>query len=367
MRVTLDIGVLPEAPAGPERTVTQLVRALAAGPSELDLTVRASTLRRPASARAVLSRVSTQARHAVPRVPAAVSSRLRLPPERLLSGRYDVFHQFHLDADPVVPDRRLVVLLNDVVALDWPGVEGRWSRYADRVLRRAARVVAISAATGEEAVTRLGLSASRVVVMPLGVDHAAFRPAASSSITDGPRTLLFVGGSTPRKNLERIVAALALVRADPACADVRLSLLGPVARDEARVRAFAPASLPPEALHFAGHVDDDALVAAYRGAAALLTPSLAEGFGLPVLEAMACGTPVVTSDRGAQREVAGDAARLVDPADVSAIAAGIADVLSESAADRSARVARGIARAGQFTWDRSAAILRAVYADVAAG
>ena len=111
-----------------------------------------------------------------------------------------------------------------------------------------------------------------------------------------------------------------------------------------------------------GRVSDDELAALYRGARCLVYPSLYEGFGIPVLEAMACGTPVVTSAGGATEEVAGGAAVLVDPRDPASIAAGI----EEAAARRDELRARGLERAEQFTWKRMATETRAVYERAAA-
>jgi glycosyltransferase involved in cell wall biosynthesis len=111
-----------------------------------------------------------------------------------------------------------------------------------------------------------------------------------------------------------------------------------------------------------GRVSDEELVALYRGARCLVYPSLYEGFGIPVLEAMACGTPVVTSAGGATEEVAGGAAVLVDPHDPAAIAAGI----EEASSRRDELRARGLERAAQFSWERVAAETRAVYEEAAA-
>ena len=110
-----------------------------------------------------------------------------------------------------------------------------------------------------------------------------------------------------------------------------------------------------------GRVDDDELAALYRGARCLVFPSLYEGFGLPVLEAMACGTPVVTSRGGATEEVAGGAAVLVDPADARSIAAGI----DEASTRRDELRRLGIARAGEFTWGRSADVVEALWRELA--
>ena len=363
MRLTAAVGVLPAAPAGPERLVTELLRAMTDLEPGLVLTLRATTLRRRADAMGAMRRISPDARFSVSRLPATLTAqmqrRLRAPSERLLSGAFDVYHQFHLDADPAVPSRRLVVGLNDLIALDWPDHEGRLGPHAVAALRRAARIVTLSAYSRDDAVARLGLDAARVTVISPGVDHRLFTPGPGPA---GPPRLLFVGGGTPRKNAARVIGALHLLRQDPRSAGTRLVLAGPVARFERDLRAAAPAGLPFDALIFAGQVTDVGLADLYRNSHALLFPSLAEGFGLPVLEAMACGTPVVTSRRTSLPEVAGDAAVYVDPLDVASIAAGASSAIHEPQSDRSARRAAGIARAAGFTWASAARRTLDVYA-----
>jgi glycosyltransferase involved in cell wall biosynthesis len=121
-----------------------------------------------------------------------------------------------------------------------------------------------------------------------------------------------------------------------------------------------------EHIIFTGHVDEDDLLALYQSADVFAYPSLYEGFGLPLLEAMACGVPVVCSNRASLPEVAGDAALLVDPTDEPAIAAALVRALHDDDLRRE-MVAKGLRRAREFTWDRAARNLLSVYREVAAG
>ena len=171
-----------------------------------------------------------------------------------------------------------------------------------------------------------------------------------------------MGTLEPRKNLTTLLQAFARLRragqVDPA---LRLVLAG--ARgwlDEPIFRTVRSFGLD-EAVHFPGFIDDDDLPDLYRGAAAFVFPSLYEGFGLPVLEAMACGAPVVTSNTSSMPEVAGGAAMLVDPRDVDGLAAAIARVLRDEGLRARLRAA-GLARARQFSWETAARQVLDAYA-----
>ena len=197
-----------------------------------------------------------------------------------------------------------------------------------RAVRRARRVIAVSERTKRDLIELYGVAESKVAVTPHGVDPA-FTPDCSSG-----GYLLFVGAIQERKNP---------LAAAEAAAEVGLPLVvaGPE-REPALAR-----ELERRGADLRGYVEKDELARLYRGAAALVLPSRYEGFGLPVLEAMACGTPVVAANDPALREVAGEAALYAEPAE-------LADAIRRAIAERDRLVAAGLARAAQFTWDETA-------------
>jgi glycosyltransferase involved in cell wall biosynthesis len=238
----------------------------------------------------------------------------------------------------------VVITVHDLAVLRHPGMFNQWSRRysrlaVPRVAQGARRLIAVSEFTRRELVELLRVPEERIRVIPNAVGEP-FGP-------DGPRSegdyVLTVGTLEPRKNL---AAALQAARQ----LGVELRIVG--ARGWGGVEADG----------WLGRVSDEELARLYRGARSLVYPSLYEGFGIPVLEAMACGTPVVTSAGGATEEVAGGAAVLVDPLDPASIAAG----LEQAASRREELAARGLERARGFTWERVAAETWKVYEEAAA-
>ncbi|HZO48658.1 MAG TPA: glycosyltransferase family 1 protein [Gaiellaceae bacterium] len=253
---------------------------------------------------------------------------------------------------PLPRTRRPVVLtLLDVQHLDLPALFPRAERLFrrlayDRPARRAAAVVVISEWVRERAIERLGLAPERVRAIHLGVDPRRFAPDAT--IGREP-FLLYPARPWPHKNHARLFEAFARVRRGRP--ELRLVLTG-AGHDGTRL---------PAGVEALGDVPVDERVGLYRRAALLVFPSLYEGFGLPPVEAMACGCPVAASNAGALPEVCGDAAVLFDPTDVAAIAAGIEQGL-ERAAELSAA---GPARAARFSWEACARAHDAVYRELA--
>ncbi len=237
-----------------------------------------------------------------------------------------------------------------------------------RSARRAAHVLAVSEATARD-LREEGIAGERITVTPLGVsprfspEGPRLTPDAfpgAERLADG--YLLSTAGLRPRKNLGRLLEAYRQVRAQlPA---PPLVLAGGMTEHGRELQARAERLGISEHVLFPGYVSDDVLAALYRGAAAFAYPSLYEGFGLPVLEAMASGVPVLTSNVSGTAEVAGEAALLVNPEDSEEIAGALARLLTDDSLRRDLR-ARGLARAREFTWERTARETVAVYRQVA--
>ena len=262
--------------------------------------------------------------------------------------RLDVLHCPTIRA-PIHSRVPLVVTVHDLAVLRYPETFNRWSRSWSRltlphVARAARRIVAVSDFTHGELVDLLGVDEGRVRVVRNGVGPP-FSP-------DGPRAegqyILAVSTLEPRKNLARLVEGF------------RRAGLGMELR-VAGAPGWGDVAVEGEQVRVLGEVGDTELAALYRGAACVAYVSLYEGFGLPVLEALACGAPVVTTRGGACEEVAAGAAELVDPLDPDDIAAGLRRAAGAHGELRSL----GLARARQLTWERTARETLAVYAEAA--
>jgi glycosyltransferase involved in cell wall biosynthesis len=241
-----------------------------------------------------------------------------------------------------------VVTLHDVQHLDLPGMFPRLERafragFWHRALRRADRIVAISAFVRDSVVEKLQVDPAKVRVIPQGLDHDRLRPPH-----EGEREpfLLYPARGWPHKNHARLFDAFSLLRRERP--ELRLVLTGDAFRDL------------PDGVDSRGRVSPDELTSLFQRASALVFPSLYEGFGLPPLEAMACGCPVACSNAAALPETVGDAARLFDPRDPQAIADAVRDVLHspETWAER------GVRRAEGFSWEATALATDAVYAEL---
>jgi glycosyltransferase involved in cell wall biosynthesis len=229
-------------------------------------------------------------------------------------------------------------------------------------LRRAAALVCISEATRADLVARYPAVAAKAHVTPLAAEPAFAAPVTTPGHPSLDRPyVLAVGTLEPRKNLERLIGAWRRLPV-PLRDKHTLALVGPRGWDDERILAAARGA----DVRLLGRVSDAELRALYAGCAAFAYPSLYEGFGLPVLEAMAAGAPVVTSSVSSLPEVAGDAALLVDPRDEAAIAGALERVLTDPALADDLR-ARGRARAAEFSWERTARATFALLASLAAG
>lgn len=244
------------------------------------------------------------------------------------------------------------------------------SRRYQEVVDRAARIIADSESTRRDLCQLLRVDAGRITVVPLGVSDQfcprspdATGPVLRKLGVDKPY-LLSVGILGTRKNTRRVIEAFHAVSARDR--DLLLVLAGrPGHGWEDSLRAIEELGLR-DSVRSVGYVSDDDLPALYSAAGAFILPSLHEGFGIPVLEAMACGAPVVTSNSSSLPEVAGDAALLVDPLDTEAIAEAVRRLLDDEGLRASLR-AKGLERAKLFPWSRTARETLQVYRDVARG
>jgi glycosyltransferase involved in cell wall biosynthesis len=264
------------------------------------------------------------------------------------------------------PDIPQVTVIHDVLPLRYPDEYPRqryyFRYYVPAVLRQSRAVVASSESTRQDLVRFYGLPRDRVVVVPCGYDPSRFFPGPANGRAREPYAL-YVGNIMPHKNLLRLLEAFARVPRRDAQLLIRGSgRAGHVRALRERIATLGVGSR----IDWRPYATAEELPGLYRGARMLVLPSLAEGFGLPALEALACGVPVVTSNTSSLPEVVGDAALLVDPHDVGALAAAMGRLFED---DRLATQLseRGLARAAEFSWGRTGRTVQAVLRRVRAG
>jgi glycosyltransferase involved in cell wall biosynthesis len=273
-----------------------------------------------------------------------------------------------MTSGPVAVTRQ-VTTVHDLFPVEHPEWFSRafstWYRLLwPRLLRRVAYVVTNSEYTRQRVLEHYGLPESKVVTCRFAHDER-FKPSPIDQVESfranqglPERYLLCIGSIEPRKNLVTLVAAWrkTLAREE----GLRLVVAGASARKAVfNTSRSGVEVLDDPTIHWLGYFPDEHLPLLYQGAEAFVLPSLAEGFGLPVLEAMACGAPVVCSDNTALPEITGGAARLVPSLDVEAWTAGIDAVLADPEL-RSRMRAEGLERASQFSWSKTAEAVRSV-------
>jgi len=297
-----------------------------------------------------------------------------LLPQVVRARHVDLLHGLAY-ALPLVCSCPTVVTIHDLTFYRFPETlrpsRRLYLRAATRsAVRRAERVIADSHQTKEELVHFLQVPGEKVDVVHSGVSDA-FRPAPADEVARfrterglPPRFILFLGTLEPRKNIVSLLAAFAQWREDPGpgagAQGVKLVVAGAKGWYFEHIFKRAEELGLADELLFPGFLPEEELPWWYRAAECFVYPSLYEGFGLPVLEAMACGTPVITSSVSSLPEVAGSAAILVDPGDAVALADAIGRVLGDAALHADMRQA-GLLQAKRFSWDRAARETAAVY------
>lgn len=289
------------------------------------------------------------------------------------SLKTDVVH-YPANVGCVTRLRNMVVTIHDMTFFLHP----EWYRYeramyyrwaVGRSARRAARIIAVSQATKTDIVDVLRIPEDRIEVVNQGADERFSRAdagaiaAARAKYNLPPRYILYYGTIEPRKNLERLVAAWNSIAGR---IEQDLVIAGRLGWKTQPIRAAADHSPHRERIHFPGFIADGDLPAVISGADLVALPSLYEGFGNAIQEGMACGVPVVTSNCSSMPEVAGGAAKLVDPMDVESIADGMARALEDTEL-RARCIAKGLQRARELSWTKTAQGALRVYRSVAAG
>jgi glycosyltransferase involved in cell wall biosynthesis len=297
-------------------------------------------------------------------------------PLALRRERVTLFHAPHYVLPPLVGCRS-VVTIHDCIHLMFPQylpnpLAHRYARASiSLAARRATRIMTVSESSKRDILRFVDVPAEKIDVIynayderfglePNEEDVARVRERYQLA---GP-FVLYAGTVKPHKNLERLIEAFHLVRRQ-GLDDLTLVLIGDEISKYAALRRAVHRYQLHKHVRFLGYMPQDTLAVMYRLARVFVFPSLYEGFGLPPLEAMASGTPVVTSNVSSLPEVAGDAALLVDPDDPSAIAAAIERVLTDEALAGRLRL-KGLQRASHFSWEASIRRVREIYEQVAA-
>ena len=262
---------------------------------------------------------------------------------------HDLIRYFDMDGEETFirsPNRRDRHYLN----LDFEGI------------RKAMRIIAVSQSTKDDLMHCLDIPDERISVVYEGIDHSLFRPV-SQQIYNRPY-ILFVGTEHPRKNFTTLLKAFSQLKSEPRFKELKLVKVGGAGGQETDFRSQTMGVVESLGLVddviFTGFVPETDLPTYYSGAEALVLPSLYEGFGFPVLEAMACACPVITSDNSSLPEVVGKAGIMVDPHDTNSLAQAICAVLTDSELSNN-MIRRGLVQSKRFSWKKAAEQTLEVY------
>jgi glycosyltransferase involved in cell wall biosynthesis len=354
VKVGLNLMFLVDAAGGAGRYAHELVPALLDAESGLSLTVFVNRDAPTSLAEAAWAddvdwvRLPTRFRNRT-HLPGQVTALLVIAARR----RLDVVHSLANGGPPLTVGARRVVTLLDLIWLHQGEAWGtpaaiRTMAVLTRISARTAhRVITTSESARDDIVLSFGLDVGKVDVAPLGVRAPERLP--TRKVDAGAPTVLCVAQKRPYKNLGSLIQAVAELRNEQAF----LVLPGSPTKHEAELRSLADRLGVADRVQFPAWVSDEELEAFYASATCFVLPSLIEGFGLPVLEAMARGVPVACSDRPALPEVAGDAALLFDPTDQAAVTDAVRRLIRDAEL-RESLSTRGLDRARQFSWRRTA-------------
>ncbi len=301
-------------------------------------------------------------------------TRVPLPVEAFI-GPVDLYHATDFTLPPTLPGTKTILTVHDLSYVRTPDVfPPVLKAYLDRAVpwsvKRADHIIADSQATKDDLTDTYGTPPDKITVLLSGV-NPLLKPVANEEVIAGVLEhydippdvpyLFCIGTVQPRKNYARVMEALAAL--GPAYSDLHLIIAGGTGWLENPIFDKVEELNLAERVHFTGYVQDQEVPALYSGALCTVFTSLYEGFGFPVLESMACGTPVITSNVSSLPEVAGNAAIMVDPYDVEAIANALQQVLNDKGRQEQ-MVQAGFEQVKHFTWGKSARRLLQIYREV---
>ncbi|MEO7556045.1 MAG: glycosyltransferase family 1 protein [Acidimicrobiales bacterium] len=363
MRLAFDVTALHDARTGVGTFTGEVLERLARQP-DVDVIAYATSWRGRQRVRSLAPggvRVATRPMAARPL--RALWQSFDQPPITWWSGAIDVVHGPNFVVPPA-PHAAQLATVHDLTCIHHPELCTadvlQYPALLRRALGRGAHLHVVSRFVGDEVIDLLGADPARVHVIANGISAVGGGDAKrGAGLAGGDRYVLALGTVEPRKDLPTLVAAFDAVAADDD--ELRLVIAGPDGWGAEALTATVAAAAHRDRIVRLGWVDDASRADLLAGAAVFAYPSLYEGFGLPPLEAMAAGAPVVTTSAGALPEVVGEAAVLVAPRDVDALGAAVALLTGEGERDRRARIDRGQARAARFTWDATATALVSLY------
>ncbi len=285
---------------------------------------------------------------------------------------------------PIINRTKVIVTLHDVIADHHPALvfpskklQLFWKLKQSLAIKQSDLILTVSENSKQEIVDYFGIPSSRVRVIteaaravfkPMSVTEETAAVLARHGLDRRVKFLLYVGGISPHKNLKTLVDAFRELTLETDLADLKLVLVGDCNGDSfysdySSLRAHIEELGLGGRVVFTGYVEDEHLAQLYNAALLLVFPSLEEGFGLPAVEAMACGTPVVASNRGSLPEIVGESGRFFDPCDERAMAAAIRTVLRDGHLQQNMRES-GLTRARQFMWDKAAQDTLAIFGEL---
>jgi len=371
-RIAIDYTPAYEQGGGIGRYVRELTAALAIEDPVTDYRLFVAGSKREQLSHPPGSNFDWRTTILTPRWLARIWQRAQLPlPVEAFAGPMDLFHATDFVLPPTLPRTRSLLTVHDLSFLRVPDAASpSLRRYLEAVVprsvKRADHVLADSQATKDDLIEIYRTPADKISVLYSGVDSRFGRVTDEMALKEvldrhdlkDIKYVLSVGTVQPRKNYSGAIRALSIIRDQGI--DLHYAIAGGSGWLEDEMYRSIRETAMEDRVHILGFVPDEDLPALYSGARALLAVSLYEGFGLPVLEAMACGTPVITSNVSSLPEVAGAAGILVDPLDTEAISNAIMRPLTDAALRRQL-VAAGLEHVKRFTWASAASQLKSIY------